>query len=252
MWIASVMIIGILISALDWREPYTHTQRSSMEQQLSSLPEELWEDILSRLPVKNFVRCKCVDKSWCNLINTLTRTKQFKYYVDHRPSLHIETESKNSFVSICNHEEENDDMVNTIPVEDLNMLLVYWIQWRLEMVHDYKLALWKDSVVVFKYYDRRFHRHDYDYNNTSSACSSPIPSIQMWVMQHESSLNAYSWTKHLTFPPLDKIYYPIVFWTNDDLILSSVHDRVWSVSSYNLSTQKIRRLRGIPETLQRS
>ncbi|KAF4396070.1 hypothetical protein G4B88_020707 [Cannabis sativa] len=121
MWIASVMIIGILISALDWREPYTHTQRSSMEQQLSSLPEELWEDILSRLPVKNFVRCKCVDKSWCNLINTLTRTKQFKYYVDHRPSLHIETESKNSFVSICNHEEENDDMVNTIPVEDLNV-----------------------------------------------------------------------------------------------------------------------------------
>ncbi|PON60595.1 F-box domain containing protein [Parasponia andersonii] len=115
----------------------------------------------------------------------------------------------------------------------------------------YKLALWKESVALFKFHAPRCRC------GKRSTCISPKP-IEMWVMDESSKgpEERYFWTKHLTIPPpLKQFCCPEIFWKDDELILMSYSHstdrsrRVPLVSVYNLSTQKVKSLHGIPENL---
>ncbi|PON63299.1 F-box domain containing protein [Parasponia andersonii] len=116
----------------------------------------------------------------------------------------------------------------------------------------YKLALWNELVALFEFYLPRCRC------GKRSTCFSPKP-IEMWILDVSlagSDHTSYSWTKHLTIPPLGQIYHPVVFWKNDELILMSYSYSTEcpgkvSASSYNLGTQKVRSLHNIPETLER-
>ncbi|PON51208.1 F-box domain containing protein [Trema orientale] len=384
-----------------------------------SLPDKLWVEIMSRLPVKSLLRCKCVQRPWRRLINTLIHdqtfvTKHLNNYSTDRPSLYIMSydvsrRARNSFVTMICNQNDDDALLDTI-IEDFdlssfrqqyhmsfpashcngimcisvrqqNVVLlcnpalrefkfitgsclgpwrineqtrmvgfghdtvddvykvvrvackgalllgaeihtlgidhhnswrklnteehfhvgytpsllypevqcksfIYWLTYGCRNsnpviisfdVHDedfqtislptlddnfsatetcsdvsYKLALWNESVALFKFYVPRCRC-----GKRSTACFSPKP-IEMWVLDESSKgpEKSYFWTKHLIIPPLDRCYRPQVFWTNDELILTSFswstdHTRKISfASSYNLVTQKVRRLRGIPETLE--
>ncbi|PON72959.1 F-box associated domain, type [Parasponia andersonii] len=108
----------------------------------------------------------------------------------------------------------------------------------------FKLALWNESVALFKYYVPRCRCL-----KRSTTCFSPKP-IEMWVLDESSKgpEKSYFWTKHLIIPPLDRYYRPQVF---SSFSRSTDHTRkIYFASSYNLVTQKVRRLCGIPETLE--
>ncbi|PON91128.1 F-box domain containing protein [Trema orientale] len=96
---------------------------------INSLPDQLWVEIMSRLPVKSLLRCKCVQKPWCRLIDTLIHdrtfvTKHLNSSID-RPSLYIRSYDvsrrvRNSFVTICNENGDNAHLDTVIEDFDLS------------------------------------------------------------------------------------------------------------------------------------
>uniref|UniRef100_A0A0V0GK94 Putative ovule protein n=1 Tax=Solanum chacoense TaxID=4108 RepID=A0A0V0GK94_SOLCH len=74
-----------------------HSQLPSTSVQDSSiLPPELITDILSRLPVKSLLQCRCVSKSWLSLIYSpefikthLSLAANNKDYIHHRVMLRV-------------------------------------------------------------------------------------------------------------------------------------------------------------------
>lgn len=115
----------------------------------------------------------------------------------------------------------------------------------------YKLAMWNGFVTLFKFYRQICDCIE------GSTCPSR-KTIEMWVMRDgfckDPANKSYFWTKHLSISHLEQLYRPLFFWNNDELILKSfarTTDLPFKVTlaSYNIRTQKIRSLHGIPEML---
>lgn len=87
------------------------------------------------------------------------------------------------------------------------------------------IVVWNDSIALF-------------FSRENSWFST---SFEMWVMVDDFGAvqGCTSWTKLLTIGPLACIHSPLAFWTEDELLMES---RDGLIVSYNLYTQKLRRL----------
>ncbi|POO01186.1 hypothetical protein TorRG33x02_029400, partial [Trema orientale] len=91
----------------------------------------------------------------------------------------------------------------------------------------HELVVWNESLVIF----------------FSTELSWFSTCFEMWVMVDTPRCNGVEastyWTKHLTIGPLARIYGPLAFWKDDELLMES-----WDglIVSYNLHTQKLRKL----------
>ncbi|PON75410.1 hypothetical protein PanWU01x14_043770 [Parasponia andersonii] len=87
------------------------------------------------------------------------------------------------------------------------------------------LEVWKESLIIFY----------------GLECSWLLSIFEMWVMVGDIGgvEGSTYWTKHLTIGPLVCIFYPLIFW-KDDVLLLEGHDG--RIVSYNLDTKRLRTL----------
>ncbi|XP_050384186.1 F-box/kelch-repeat protein At3g06240-like [Argentina anserina] len=81
------------------------------------------------------------------------------------------------------------------------------------------LAVLKESIVLLTY----------------EAADEVPKSFDIWMMDESAGVKG-SWTKYLTFGPVEDIQFPLVFWNSEELIMVNHGSRL---VSYNLGTKKL-------------
>ncbi|KAG5602020.1 hypothetical protein H5410_033390 [Solanum commersonii] len=239
-----------------------HSQLPSTSVQDSSiLPPELITDILSRLPVKSLLQCRCVSKSWLSLICSpefikthLSLAANNKDYIHHRVLLRVspsECGLKNYSLRSLLDESVVDSSDMNYPVE--NHCGRFWTVGSVNgLICVSGLFLWNPSIRKYKMLptEKRFYsdmvtygfgydeiHDDYKVVRVRSTCqhqNKHYNEFEVYSLKSDSWRSIHCLKNELLFTEVGKFVNGKLHWATCD---GHFHEG-WSISSIDLSCEE--------------
>ncbi|KAI3942869.1 hypothetical protein MKW92_012851, partial [Papaver armeniacum] len=130
---------------------------------LSNIPSDISKLIISRLPVKSVLACKCVCKSWLKVVSCLISDLDF---VQMHLDFHRENSTRLMLGSIVG-EDMNDTLIHSVGYDSLASLLLPKIEEENNNINDVETPEIKDDS----------NDVEVDYSSSSENSSSTLTGI---------------------------------------------------------------------------